>query len=42
MNEMEKKQKEPYEAPSVLDIKPVSVVRGNDNSQDDGDYEFDD
>lgn len=26
MNGMETKQKEPYEAPSVLDIKPVSIV----------------
>ena len=29
MNETTMKEKEPYEAPLVLEIKPVSVVRGN-------------
>lgn len=28
MNKTEMKAKEPYEAPEVLDIKPVSVVNG--------------
>ena len=28
MNKSELKEKEPYEAPEVLDIKPVSVVSG--------------
>ena len=36
MNKKENNVKEPYEAPSVLDIKPVSTVRGYDeNSPDD-------
>ncbi|MBR3688407.1 MAG: hypothetical protein IKL85_04965 [Lentisphaeria bacterium] len=40
MNETTMKEKEPYEAPLVLEIKPVSVVRGNnENSAGDGEYD---
>ena len=38
MNETETKQKEPYEAPVVHDIKPVTVCRGG---LSDGDWGID-
>lgn len=33
MNKSEPKQKELYETPSILDIKPVSVLRGEEIGQ---------
>ena len=41
MNKTATREKEPYEAPLVLDIKPVSVVRGDgdENSAGDGDHD---
>ena len=38
---MEPKQKEPYEAPAVLDISPVTVVSVAGNSADDNVGDFD-
>ena len=38
MNKTTTREKEPYEAPLVLDIKPVSVVRGDGETAGDGDY----
>ena len=39
MNKKENNVKEPYEAPSVLDIKPVSTVRGVFDENSPGDPE---
>lgn len=43
MNKTEMREKEPYEAPVVLDIEPVSIVRcaGSPSQPDDDDpWEF--
>jgi hypothetical protein len=44
MNKSETNTKEPYETPSVTDIKPVSIVKGQGTSPgaDDGDTEWED
>lgn len=36
-NELERETKEPYESPSVMDIRPVSlVIKGDDKEQGSG------